>query len=113
MLALLERDLEPGVVALELPLPVHCLGPEAALLLLARAFRGAGRPPRADQVIERLQGSLRDLLGRRVGGRKGRHGEEWDQERQADAPTRHGSSLRKNASTDTNRRGRPSSINEP
>src|SRR5262249_14164866 len=67
ILALRERDLEPGVIALEVPLPVHRLDPEAALLLLARAFPRAGRPPGADQVGEGLQGLPRSsrLLRRR------------------------------------------------
>src|SRR5262249_50786409 len=67
VLALVDGALQPALVALELPRPRRRLGPEAALLLLARPLRRAGAAPRADQVVERLERLARGALGRRVG----------------------------------------------
>src|SRR5262249_25021002 len=66
VLALVESDSQPGIVALEGPGAGERLGPEAALFFLARTFRRACRPPSPDKVIKRLERLAR---GRLVRGR--------------------------------------------
>src|SRR5207249_4420932 len=63
--ALVEGDVQPGVLPFEAPFPGHRLDPEATLLLLARPFRFTGAAPGADQVVEATQ---RFLRSRFVGG---------------------------------------------
>src|SRR5262249_9949412 len=83
VLALLEADLEPGVVVLELPLPRHLFGPEFLLLFLERSDRRTGGVPGADEIAERLQGFARrlrlvSLIGAQRGGQSQKHSKSKD-----------------------------------
>src|SRR5260370_2578620 len=83
VLALVEADLEPGVVVLELPFPRHLLGPKFLLLFLERSGRRTGAVPGADEIAERLQRLARrlrlvSLIGAQRGGQSNERGESKD-----------------------------------
>src|SRR5207249_4441749 len=92
VLALVDGQTQPGVVALELPFPGDRLAPETLEFLGSCSLRLAGAAPSADQVVERLQSFLRALPFRAVGRKSGERNEK-DQQKQSGADERHEQSL--------------------
>src|SRR5262249_38599835 len=92
VLALVDHETQPGVLALELPFPGDRLAPEPLELLGPCSLRLAGAAPAADQVVEGLQGLPRALPLWTVGGTDGERNQK-DQKRQSGAEAVHEQSL--------------------